>query len=85
MASAGRECEGRTHPPPAKVRPVRFTHGRAGRTDRNSRHQRCPHLSMPPPDASPATDLARPMPRPTAQVDPFVTVLGAELAVQFLL
>ncbi len=40
---------------------------------------------MPPPDASPATDLARPMPRLTAQVEPFVTVLGAELSVQFLL
>ncbi len=28
---------------------------------------------------------ARPMPRPTAQVEPYVTALGAELAVTFLL
>ena len=42
-------------------------------------------MSVPPPDAGPATDLARPMPRPTAQVEPFVAVLGAKLAVQFLL
>lgn len=30
-------------------------------------------------------ELARPMPRPTAQVAPYVEALGAELAVQFLL
>ena len=30
-------------------------------------------------------DLARPMPRPTAQVAPFVEVLGPDLAVQFIL
>ena len=42
-------------------------------------------MSLPLPDARPSTALARPMPRPTAQVDPFVAVLGAELAVQFLL
>jgi hypothetical protein len=34
----------------------------------------------------PQNDLpARPMPRPTAQVEPYVTAMGAELAVQFLL
>ena len=31
------------------------------------------------------TDLARPMPRPTAQVAPFVEVLGPELTVAFLI
>lgn len=31
------------------------------------------------------TALARPVPKPTAQVAPFVEVLGAELAMQFLL
>ena len=30
-------------------------------------------------------ELARPMPRPTAQVEPYVEALGAELAVTFLL
>ena len=29
--------------------------------------------------------LTRPMPRPTAQVEPFVDALGAELAVRFLI
>lgn len=33
-----------------------------------------------PPDA-----LSRPMPRPTAQVAPYVEVMGADMAVQFLL
>lgn len=30
-------------------------------------------------------EIARPMPRPTAQVAPYVEVLGADLAVEFLL
>jgi hypothetical protein len=32
-----------------------------------------------------SSDVARPMPRPTAQVAPFVEVFGADLAVTFLL
>ncbi|MDT8855927.1 helix-turn-helix domain-containing protein [Paracoccaceae bacterium Fryx2] len=31
------------------------------------------------------TELARPFPRPTAQVEPYFNVLGAELTVEFLL
>lgn len=31
------------------------------------------------------TQLSRPMPRPTAQVQPYVDALGADLAVRFLL
>lgn len=34
---------------------------------------------------STGTGVARPMPRPTAQVEPYVKALGAELAVTFLL
>lgn len=37
------------------------------------------------PDATPCTTLALPMPAPTAQVEPYVEALGAELAVEFLL
>lgn len=37
------------------------------------------------PDPQPGTALARPMPKPSAQVQPYVDALGAELAVLFLI
>jgi len=37
------------------------------------------------PDPAAHTAVSRPMPRPTAQVQPYVDVLGVELTMQFLL
>lgn len=37
------------------------------------------------PNPAAQTAIARPMPRPTAQVEPYFNILGAELTMQFLL
>jgi hypothetical protein len=55
--------------------------GRCGAT-RFARNRSC---AVSVTNAAPQTAIARPMPRPTAQAEPYVDILGPELTMQFLL